>query len=157
MNPTLKKALVGLTWHVLFMVSAFALFALARVVDTAYPVVEDFKITKFVKTPSGIVIEGSMRKVRDCSFNNVTAFTSEGRKVHVQFLDKVPGAPEDSRPVRLQLWGPWEVYSGNSQQVSMYAQHSCHALWTMNTKLIDIPIGAMDEHQRPGPERPSGE
>lgn len=153
MNPTLKKAVIGLTWHVAFMVAAVLLFALVRVVDVSFPVVEDFKITKFQRTEAGIVIEGSMKKVRDCSFNNVTAFTSEGRKVHVQFLDKVPGAPEDSRPVRLQLWGPWEVYSGSSPQVSLYAQHACHILWAMNTKLIDIPIGAMDEHQQPRTER----
>lgn len=144
MTPTIKKAVISAVWHVGFVGLSLGSLALAKVLDNSFPVVEDFSVTKFEKTGNGILIEGSMRKVRDCHFMNVTAFTNEGRKVYIQFLDKAANTYDESRPVRMQLWGPWEVYSGKSEQVSLYAQHSCHVLWTQSTKLIDIPVGALN-------------
>ena len=143
-----KKYMKQAVIHFSMMVAAVSAVFVAKIVDTSFPVVDDFVVTEIKLSDHGIIIEGTMRKAKDCTFNSVTAFTDDSKKVHVQFLDKPFGQPDDSRPVRVQLWGPWEVYSGESKMVSLYANHTCHMFWDQTTKLVDLPTGVLNNaHQ----------
>lgn len=142
--PKFNRCVKDVLLHFTLMTAAVAAVLVARIVDTSFPVVDEFVVTDLKTTDSGILIEGTMRKVKDCTFNSVSAFTDSGRKVHVQFLDKPGNNPDTSRPVRVQLWGPWEVYSGHSHMVSLYASHRCHIFWDQTTKLVDLPTGVIN-------------
>lgn len=136
---------IRLASNFLFLTAAIGAVFVAKVIDNSFPVISNFTVTSIKHTASGIILEGDMKKDRDCTFNSVTAYTGDGRKVHVNFLDRHPTSSPDTRPVRVQLWGPWEVYSGTAPQVSMFANHSCHMFWSQTTKLIDLPTGVIHE------------
>lgn len=137
----IRAAASQMMWQVFLMSLAAGTIFVARKIDLVYPVVGEFKITSQKELPSGgLVIEGTMDKLRDCQFSEVTAYTQDGRQVYVHFLDKSATAPNTTRAVRIQAWGPWEVYSGKSQSVSLYARHSCHMFWSQTTKLTDINL-----------------
>ena len=130
-----------LTWQVALMSLAACTVFVARKIDMAFPAVQDFKVTSQKELATGgLLIEGTMDKVRDCTFTDVTAYTADGRQVYVHFLDKPPNMPPATRAVRIQAWGPWEVYSGKNQSVSLYARHQCHIFWSQTTKLADINV-----------------
>lgn len=137
----IKAAASQLAWQLVSLSAAVLVVFVAQAIDLSFPVVKDFKITSQKEMPTGgLVIEGTMEKIRDCKFTEVTAYTSEGRQVHVNFLDKPSQNPTTTRAVRIQAWGPWEVYSGKSQSVALYARHNCHVFWSQTTKLTDINL-----------------
>ena len=143
---SIKTAAKQLGWQVVLMSTAVGIVFVAQKLDLSFPVVQDFKVTSQKELPNGgLMIEGTMEKLRDCKFSEVTAYTQDGHQVHVNFLDKPANSPTTTRAVRIQAWGPWEVYSGKSPSVSLYARHACHMFWSQTTKLTDINLVVVKE------------
>lgn len=142
----IRAAALQLIWQLVLASAAVGVVYAARKLDLASPVIKDFKVTSQSEMPNGgLLIEGTMEKLRDCTFSEVTAYTQDGHQVHVSFLDKPPNTPATTRAVRIQAWGPWQVYSGKSTSVSLYARHSCHIFWSQTTKLTDLNLVLVTE------------
>jgi hypothetical protein len=136
-------------WHITPLTAALVCIFLFKLLDQSFDVVKDFKITNQSLTPSGVMIEGTLDKRRNCTFEEVVGYTSEGRQIFVNFLDKPQGAPNASRAVRVQMWGPWEVMSGNAQTISLYARHSCHMFWPHVTLLTKFTVVKVEDIKDP--------
>lgn len=134
----LKRAAITLSTNAAMCAAAVGVMVLAKTIDTSRPIVQNFKLASEEASPNGVILEGTMEKVRDCRDLEVTAYTSEGRQVYVRFLNTPDNSHPVNRAVRFQVWGPWEVWSGESDTVSLYALHSCHILWTQTTHLGEI-------------------
>lgn len=126
-------------WHVGPILAAALVLMLVKFVDQSIPVVTNFNITNQVVIPTGVMIEGTMEKQRDCEFQEVLAYANK-RPVQVRFLDKDESSPSYTRAVRVQLWGPWEINSGTARTVTIYARHSCHIFWGHTTELTKLSI-----------------
>lgn len=124
-------------WHIVPVLAALGTFVLCKEIDTRlFPVISEFRITKVVPAAVSTIIEGTLRKKRDCSFLGVDAYMDgSDAKMDVTFLDVTDGNPRRSRAVRLQVWGPWEVDTGKAKSIKLVARHSCHILWDHTTQL----------------------
>lgn len=122
---------------------AFMLFPLmlstAYLLDQAYPVVRDFRVITQVVTPEGVLIEGTMDKVRPCRFVEVVAMLDEVPST-VIFLD-FREQPQFSRPTGPQKWGPWLIVADPKQGVKLHARHRCHAGWEHTEVLTSFVVG----------------
>jgi hypothetical protein len=135
----MKGILVRLAWHVVFMVMALTIIMIAKKIDQSIPVVTNFNVTSQIRTEHGIIIEGTMDKSRACEFVEVLAYAKR-RPVPVTFLDRPIGTPIYSRAVRVQLWGPWDVASGDAKTIVIYARHKCHIFWDNTTELNTLNV-----------------
>ena len=130
--------------RVLANLCAFMLFPLmlsaAYLLDQAYLVVRDFRVITQVVTPEGVLIEGTMDKVRPCRFVEVVAMLDEVPSA-VIFLDLREQAPF-SRPTGPQKWGPWIIVADPKQGVKLHARHHCHAGWEHTAVLTSFVVGA---------------
>ena len=128
-----------LVWHVGPILAAALVLLLVKTVDQSIPVVTNFNVTNQTVIHTGVIVEGTMEKQRDCEFLEVTAYANK-KPVPIRFLDKDENAPTYSRAVRVQLWGPWEISSGSARTVTLYARHSCHIFWGHTTELTKLSI-----------------
>ncbi len=100
------KIFKEMLWHVILL-TVSVLFVLAvRAIDRSFPVLKDFEVTSRQITDVSVIIEGKVNKVRDCKLLEINAFTSEGRKLAINFLDRPIGENQGTRPVGIQFWGP---------------------------------------------------
>lgn len=141
----LRNLLARIMWHIAPLSVAVLCFMLVKFLDQSVPVVEDFRITHQYVSSAGVVIEGVMDKKRQCSFVDISGYTDEGRQVQVKFMDK---QQESTRALRVQLWGPWEVMSGDSQTISLYARYDCHFLWPHISLLTKFTVLSVDDARR---------
>lgn len=150
---TLRSFVSRIIWHVTPLTAALVCIFLFKLVDQSIDVVRDFKITNQSLTPSGVMIEGTLDKRRNCEFEEVVGYTAEGQQIFVNFLDRPQGLPATSRAVRVQMWGPWEVLSGNAQTISLYAKHSCHMFWPHSTLLTKFTVVKVEEAKDHAPNK----
>ena len=129
--------------RVLANLCAFMLFPLmlsaAYLLDQAYLVVRDFRVVTQVVTPEGVLIEGTMDKVRPCRFIEVVAMLDEVPSM-VIFLD-FREQPQFSRPTGPQKCGPWLIVADPKQGVKLHARHHCHAGWEHTEVLTSFVVG----------------
>lgn len=139
MNHTFLRGLR----RVLANFCAFMLFPLmlsaAYLLDQAYLVVRDFRVITQVVTPEGVLIDGTMDKVRPCRFVEVVAMLDEVPSA-VIFLDSRK-QPLFSRPTGPQKWGPWLIVADPKQGVKLHARHHCHAGWEHTEVLTSFVVG----------------
>lgn len=140
-----RSILHRIAWHITPLAAAISCVFVFKYVDQSFEVVKDFRITNQSLTPYGVLIEGSMNKERNCTFKEVVAYTSGGAQIPVKFLDKPQGYPDTTRAVRVQMWGPWELVSGNAQTIYLYAHHSCHILWPHSQLLTKFTVVRVEE------------
>ena len=125
--------------NVAALLTAPALLCAAYLLDQAYPVVRDFRVITQVVTPEGVLIEGTMDKVRPCRFIEVVAMLDEVPSA-VIFLDLREQA-QFSRPTGPQKWGPWLIVANPRQGVKLHARHHCHAGWEHTEVLTSFVVG----------------
>ena len=133
-----KRIVCTLAVNALMLSGALGVMVAAKTIDTSREIVKDFRLTSKTSSAKGVILEGTMEKVRDCRDLEVTAYTGDGRQAYVRFLDTPDTTQPANRAVRFQVWGPWDVWSGESDTVSLYALHSCHMFWTQTTHLGEI-------------------
>ena len=131
----LRRVLANLCAVMLFPLMLSAAYLL----DQAYPVVRDFRVITQVVTPEGVLIEGTMDKVRHCRFVEVVAMLDEEPSA-VIFLDLREQTPY-SRPTGPQKWGPWLIVADPKQGVKLHARHHCHAGWEHTEVLTSFVVG----------------
>ena len=138
---TVCRMLRRCLWHVTpFLMGLSLLFVIHYVELRFFPVVIDFKITELKQDQTGILIRGTMHKVRDCEFIQITAYGDDQMPVRVQFLDSPDSATSTTREVGYQFWGPWRLINGEYEHIKFYARHQCHLLWQQSNKITDFVV-----------------
>lgn len=127
-------------WHLTLILLSVSLIWLVRTVDRAFPVVTDFQVTSQTVAGDSVIIAGTMDKVRDCEFLDIRAYTSEGRHIRINFLDRADSSPPETRPTTFQIWGPRQVFTNNATTVNIYAHHACSIFWSQTTKLVTLTV-----------------
>ena len=147
MKVNLKSPYIKLVLRVLPILIAILLLAAFRWAEyTFFPVVKDFHLTSMERVDNYIVMQGSMRKVRDCRYVGVSAegVTPSGHvDLPLRFLDAAIVNDNATRPQGTQNWGLWKVtipVSPNINTVVLYSVHSCHLAWETTTELARWPL-----------------
>ena len=140
-DTLISKVFRRIAWHVAPVLAALLTFVLAKEIDTrAFPVVTDFVVLNMRDDGSGVVVDGTMHKRRDCRFLEVVAYGDVSAPVHIKFLDRLEGSQPFTRAVRVQLWGPWRIEPDGSKIVTLVARHACHSLWDHSTVLTSFAV-----------------
>ena len=106
------------------------LVLVAYEIDQEYKVVAGFTVsTQFVADNEGVLIEGTMNKVRNCEFVSVAGRSASGDVAGVTFMDRRLNEAHYSRPLGPQKFGPWYVEGKRGEGITLSAVHRCHFLW----------------------------
>ena len=149
MKVNLKSPYIKLVLQVLPILTAILLLTALRWAEYIFfPVVKDFHLTSLERVNNYIVMQGSMRKVRDCRYVGVSAegITPSGHvDLPLRFLESNIVNDNTTRPQGTQNWGPWRVVipsAPNINTVVLYSVHSCHLAWETTTELARLPLQA---------------
>lgn len=134
------KILRELLWHLLLLVISVLFVLAVRSIDRSFPVLNDFEVTSQQVTKTSVIIEGKVNKVRDCKLLEINAFTPEGRRIAINFLDKPIEENQGTRPIGIQFWGPWELFNQNNTSVNIYITHACSVFWSQTSKLTTLKL-----------------
>ena len=147
MKVNLKSPYIKLVLQVLPILTAILLLTALRWAEYIFfPVVKDFHLTSLERVDNYIVMQGYMRKVRDCRYVGVSAegTTPSGRvDLPLRFLESNTVNDNTTRPQGTQNWGPWRVVIPtvpNINTVVLYSVHSCHLAWETTTELARLPL-----------------
>lgn len=147
MKVNLKSPFTKVALRILpILVAAFLLLGLRWVEYTFMPVVKDFHLTSIERTGNYIIMQGYMRKVRDCKYIGISAegLTPAGHvDLPLKFLDSAIINDNTTRPQGTQNWGPWKVVIPASPSVTamvFHSIHSCHLAWETTTELARVPL-----------------
>ena len=128
------------------LVALTLMFTLRWLEYTFMPVVKDFHLTSIERVDNYIMMQGYMRKVRDCRYVGVSAegVAPSGRvDLPLRFLDAAIVNDNTTRPQGTQSWGPWKVVIPtvpNISTVVLYSVHSCHLAWETTSELAKLPL-----------------
>ncbi len=142
------KILRELLWHLLLLVISVLFVLAVRSIDRSFPVLNDFEVTSQQVTKTSVIIEGKVNKVRDCKLLEINAFTPEGRRIAINFLDKPIEGNQGTRPIGVQFWGPWELFNQNNTSINIFITHACSVFWSQTSKLTTLKLVKV-----PGPEK----
>ena len=147
MKVNLKSPYIQLVLRVLPILIAILLLTVLRWAEYIFfPVVKNFHLTSIERVDNYIVMQGYMRKVRDCRYVGVSAegTTTSGRvDLPLRFLESNTVNDNATRPQGTQNWGPWRVVIPtvpNINTVVLYSVHSCHLAWETTTELARLPL-----------------
>ena len=147
MKVNLKSPYVKLVLRVLPILTAILLLTVLRWAEYIFfPVVKDFHLTSLERVDNYIVMQGYMRKVRDCRYVGVSAegTTPSGHvDLPLRFLESNRVNDNTTRQQGTQNWGPWRVVIPtvpNISTVVLYRVHSCHPAWETTTELARLPL-----------------
>ena len=147
MKVNLKSPYIKLVLQVLPILIAILLLTALRWAEyTFLPVVKNFHLTSIERVDNYIVMQGYMRKVRDCRYVGVSAegITPSGHvDLPLRFLESNSINDNTTRPQGTQNWGPWRVViptMPNISTVVLYSVHSCHLAWETTTELARLPL-----------------
>ena len=147
MKVNLKSPYMKPVLRVLPILTAMLLLTAFRWAEYAFfPVVKDFHLTSMERVDNYIVMQGYMRKVRNCRYVGVSAegITTSGHvDLPLRFLDNNIVNDNTTRPLGTQNWGPWRVVIPtvpNISTVVLYSVHSCHLAWETTTELARLPL-----------------
>lgn len=142
------KILRELLWHLLLLVISVLFVLAVRSINRSFPVLNDFEVTSQQVTKTSVIIEGKVNKVRDCKLLEINAFTPEGRRIAINFLDKPIEENQGTRPIGVQFWGPWELFNQNNTSINIFITHACSVFWSQTSKLTTLTLVKV-----PGPEK----
>ena len=134
------KILRELLWHLLLLVISVLFVLAVRSIDRSFPVLNDFEVTSQQVTKTSVRIEGKVNKVRDCKLLEINAFTPEGRRIAINFLDKPIEENQGTRPIGVQFWGPWELFNQNNTSINIFITHACSVFWSQTSKLTTLTL-----------------
>lgn len=134
------KILRELLWHLLLLVISVLFVLAVRSINRSFPVLNDFEVTSQQVTKTSVIIEGKVNKVRDCKLLEINAFTPEGRRIAINFLDKPIEGNQGTRPIGVQFWGPWELFNQNNTSINIFITHACSVFWSQTSKLTTLKL-----------------
>ena len=123
----------------LFIISAWGWMWFEERQGEIFPVVEDFQVLDIQRDSDSLYISGTMRKVRDCSFERLTVYDKAVRPMRVLdyiYLD-TPNSVQ-SRDKGVQAWGVWKI-TPNTKNILLTAIHTC-STGLVKTTLYDGAI-----------------
>ena len=152
MKVNLNNLYIKLVLQVLpILIAILLLTAFQWVESVFFPVVKDFHLTSIERVDNNIVMQGYLRKVRDCRYVVVSAegIAPSGRVgLPIRILEGNSVNDNTTRPQGTQDWGPWGVVipsAPNINTVVLYSVHSCHPVWETTTELARLPLLAAKE------------
>lgn len=98
-----------------------------------FPVVANFEIVSSETTNDGVFMYVNFDKVRDCDFIGINWYEGPDRLL-LRFLEDEGQAPL-SRPVGLQVAGPWLLGASTLEGTRATVLHKCHVLWSTETRM----------------------
>lgn len=134
------KILRELLWHLLLLVISVLFVLAVRSINRSFPVLNDFEVTSQQVTKTSVIIEGKVNKVRDCKLLEINAFTPEGRRIAINFLDKPIEGNQGTRPIGVQFWGPWELFNQNNTSINIFITYACSVFWSQTSKLTTLTL-----------------
>lgn len=134
------KILRELLWHLLLLVISVLFVLAVRSINRSFPVLNDFEVTSQQVTKTSVIIEGKVNKVRDCKLLEINAFTPEGRRIAINFLNKPIEENQGTRPIGVQFWGPWELFNQNNTSINIFITHACSVFWSQTSKLTTLKL-----------------
>ena len=147
MKANLKSPYIKLVLRVLPILIAILLLTVLRWAEYIFfPVVKNFHLTSIERVDNYIVMQGYMRKVRDCRYVGVSAegIAPSGRvDLPIRFLESNSVNDNSTRPQGTQNWGPWRVViptAPNINTMVLYSVHSCHLAWETTTELTRLHV-----------------
>lgn len=147
MKVNLNSPYIKFALRILPILIAILLLTVLRWAEyILFPVVKDFHLTSMERVDNYIVMQGYMRKVRNCRYVGVSAegVTPSGYvDLPLKFLDSAIINDNTTRPQGTQNWGPWRVVIPtvpNINTVALYSVHSCHLAWETTTELARLPL-----------------
>lgn len=145
------KVFKGILWHIILLTVSVLFILTVRAIDRSFPVFKDFEVTSQRVTGTSVIIEGKVDKVRDCKLLEINAFTPEGRKLPIHFLDNPIEDYQGTRPVGIQLWGPWELFNQNNTSVNIFVTHACSVFWSQTSRLTTLTLVKVPESENSAP------
>ena len=147
MKVNLKSPYIKLVLQVLPILIAILLLTVLRWAEYIFfPVVKDFHLASIERVDNYIVMQGYMRKVRDCRYVGVSAegTTPSGHvDLPLRFLESNIVNDNTTRPQGTQNWGPWRVVIPTVPDINtvvLYSVHSCHLAWETTTELARLHV-----------------
>ena len=111
-----------------YLVPPFVVLAIAvavYLVDKRWEVIAETSVEAIaVNTDGTVQIAGRMNKVRECSFTGIVSQRSDGAVAPVRY-----NKPRFTRPMGWQHFGPLVIEARPGDEVTVIAQHQCHAFW----------------------------
>lgn len=149
MKVNLKSPFTRVALRILpIFIAAFLLLSLRWMEYTFMPVVKDFHLTSIERAGGYVIMQGYMRKVRNCKYVGISVegLTPSGHvDLPLRFLDANIVNDNTTRPQGTQNWGPWKVIipaSPNILALDFHSIHSCHLAWETTTELATVPLVA---------------
>lgn len=111
-------------YALIFALACSAWLLFKAVEATAFPVIEDFEITRATDMGNKVAIHGTFNKVRSCDLVDVVAYSGD-RFINVEMSGhpNVRGLPP-TRLVRRQTFGPWLLVP-KVPRLELHARHTC--------------------------------
>ena len=135
MITVLKEFRNVFLWCVFLAIGWASIFGAKYLEVSYFPVVKYTEITETTFDPRDETLLVYLRftKVRDCEYQKIAWYDSEGHIVDVEFNDNRGSRPPSDNEV-----GPWRVHLTDLTGSRLYVQHRCHAGWTQWTKMLDL-------------------
>ena len=116
-----------------FVASMAALVAITQVAELEFmPVVDSFTIDDREVVDKKMIVSGTMRKVRNCKFIELSAYAGSHR-LSLEFLERHQKA---SRATGVQEWGPWSLEPVPTVPIRIVTSHQCHPFWLSTTEMM---------------------
>ena len=144
-NATMK--VLSIMSSVMAVCVGVLIVAVAMIVGPAFenkymPVMRDWSPGEVQNSGNDIVIMGTVRKARDCTYiPGLRVRDHKGQ--HLVITSRSPTADKSwmSSDVH-QVFGPWVVVNGAGKRLTFYQEHVCHPLWHTFSELgtIDMSV-----------------
>lgn len=130
-----------LLWNISPLLTGVAILYAAHAVELKFmPVVEDFKVLSAKRVDDKVLISGTLNKLRDCEFVQLSAYADSTVPMIVTFLDNHPAAVAGTREVGYQLWGTWSLAAKGYSTIRLTVRHRCHPLWQQSAELAKLAV-----------------
>ena len=136
-------------WAILYALAAWmVLWTVLQLADDVElytnPVVKDFKVTSMTRVPGGVVLYGTVNKLRDCKTIGLTVsrvYADGAQGLVAVDYSKDGGKQITTRPTGMQQWGPWVASIPDAPTtISIAVRHACNPLYDLQTKLITFEV-----------------
>lgn len=132
---------VLIAWLCSGIALGWVLFSLASAIERGlFPVVSRFDVLSIQHGDGTVKVAGTLIKDRRCEIVELRAMSEAGSSLQVDYLDRPQGEPPYTRPIGASSWGPWRVHHGGARYVTLFAEHRCHPLWSIQTTLAAFQV-----------------
>ena len=126
-----------------FVVAIGLLLFIPRAEQFFFPVLRDFIIVSIKKEDKVMVVNGYVRKMRDCAYVGTQAWVKHGQaRYEVPLVFPTTPSTRVSDPSGPLMWGPITAYLPltSAEEIHVVMTHRCHPMWVHETQLVRMPV-----------------